>query len=403
MLACRCPVRRRGLRHPVGRRRARRGRRLGDLVRRPRPSALVPCTLAALLLLPDGRLPSARWRPVAVERPRRPDARWSSPGAWFGAGRCAAEPTLAASTRRTRSASCPATGPARSTTSRRLAAPGCRCCSAWSRWRPARGARRPAQPAGRVSSPRRRCSPCCVVAGRALWPGAADAARRRRAPRCSPPRSPRRSCAGGCTGWTWSCTMRSSTPSHRADRGSATSGWWRRRSRWRRPAATRCGRGHRRARARPAAAARAAAAPARAGDVRRQPETRTWPSAGSPTRWTTPPPRGGGDRGLARATAASLRAAYVEVEVDGTSATGPDRRRPSGRAAAGVRRPPGRHAHRRLRPRAPSGAPDDERAAGRARRPRRPRRARSAARRRAAHQPATAGHRARGGAFPAAP
>jgi two-component system NarL family sensor kinase len=29
-------------------------------------AALVPCTLAALLLLPDGRLPSPRWRPVAV-------------------------------------------------------------------------------------------------------------------------------------------------------------------------------------------------------------------------------------------------------------------------------------------------------------------------------------------------
>ena len=29
-------------------------------------SALVPCTLAALLLLPDGRLPGPRWRPIAV-------------------------------------------------------------------------------------------------------------------------------------------------------------------------------------------------------------------------------------------------------------------------------------------------------------------------------------------------
>ena len=29
-------------------------------------SALVPCVLAALLLLPDGRLPSPRWRPIAV-------------------------------------------------------------------------------------------------------------------------------------------------------------------------------------------------------------------------------------------------------------------------------------------------------------------------------------------------
>ena len=65
------------VRHPVGRRRPRGRRRVGDLVRRPRlrlPRALRARRPAAAA---RRRLPSPRWRPIAVGRPRRADCCWS--------------------------------------------------------------------------------------------------------------------------------------------------------------------------------------------------------------------------------------------------------------------------------------------------------------------------------------
>ena len=43
---------------------------------------VVPVTLMLVLLLPDGRLPSPRWRPVVVGHGERPARRSSRCGAW---------------------------------------------------------------------------------------------------------------------------------------------------------------------------------------------------------------------------------------------------------------------------------------------------------------------------------
>ena len=105
--------------------------------------------------------------------------------------------------------------------------------------------------------------------------------------------------------------------------------------------------------------------------------------------------------GLARAIAASLRAAYVLVEADGSIAT-------VGAPTSGATRLPLTSGDRRVGAvtvglgRGRRWRPRDRDLLGGARRPRRPRGARGPARRRAAHQPATAGQCPRGGEVPTA-
>ena len=121
---------------------------------------LVPATLAVLLLLPDGRLPSPRWRPVA----------WSALGAQVALilAWCLLEGPAAAPDSSLRQPAenpvgvLPAATGRRRLRARALAAAGCRCCSAWSRW--ASGIRRASddqRPAWSACSPPRPCSRCC--------------------------------------------------------------------------------------------------------------------------------------------------------------------------------------------------------------------------------------------------
>ena len=141
------------------------------------PPCSCPCTLLALLLLPDGRLPSRRWRlPVACRRrcPGRPGARAGCSCVGPAAAPDSSWPAGFDVRRRTRSASCPRAGPTRSPTCRVAPAAAAPAGPRW-RW-PSGCVRRRVGGAhpGDVAAARDGGLRRGVVAGRAVWSPVAD-------------------------------------------------------------------------------------------------------------------------------------------------------------------------------------------------------------------------------------